>query len=117
MADKRREIDSNHYFFWVYDVTRLVPYGRVTTYGAIADFLGLGSARMVGWALNHSHAYDPPVPAHRVVNRKGELSGRLHFKPPELMSQLLIEEGIPVEDNVIIDFEKYFWHPREISNI
>ncbi len=108
---------EDHYFQRVYDVTCLIPRGRVTTYGAIADFLGLGSARMVGWALNHSHAEITNIPAHRVVNRKGELSGRHHFNPPERMAQLLLSEKILVIDDKIADFEKYFWHPREIEQI
>jgi len=98
------------YFDQVYDVVRQVPFGRVTTYGAIADYLALGSARMVGWALNHSFG-SGGVPAHRVVNRKGELSGRNHFPTPTMMQQLLENEGIGIEDDRVVPFEKYFWDP------
>lgn len=108
---------NDHYFQRVYDVTCLIPRGSVTTYGAIADFLGLGSARMVGWALNHSHVYHTYIPAHRVVNRKGELSGRHHFNPPEKMATLLLADGIPVKNDRITDFEKYFWHPRMLEQL
>lgn len=108
---------DQHYFEKVYDVVRLIPEGRITNYGAIADFLALGSARMVGWALNHCHSMDSSnIPAHRVVNRLGELSGRSHFHPPTLMQELLMKEGIMVVDSKVVDFEKYFWHPREIMN-
>ncbi len=101
------------YYENVYDVVRLIPAGRVTNYGAIADFLTLGSARMVGWALNGSfHIGD--VPAHRVVNRKGELSGRRHFNPPSRMQELLEAEGIEVQDHCIVDFDRHFWSPTEL---
>lgn len=95
----------------VYEVTRLIPAGKVTTYGAIANYLSLGSARMVGWALNKSFTGDNPVPAHRVVNRKGELSGRVHFPTPTMMQELLESEGIEVENDTIIDFKKKLWNP------
>ncbi len=101
------------YFDLVYAVTRQIPPGRVTTYGAIADFLALGAARMVGWALNQSFSSETGVPAHRVVNRKGELSGRNHFPTPTLMQELLEAEGVQVEDNRVLDFDKHFWHPTE----
>lgn len=94
----------------VYELTRLIPYGRVSTYGAIADYLTLGSARMVGWALNQAFHVDD-VPAHRVVNRKGELSGRHHFESPTMMQQLLESEGIQVVDNKVQDFDRLFWNP------
>ncbi len=94
----------------VYDLVRLIPHGRVTTYGTIATFLHLGSARMVGWALNQCHS-DPTIPAHRVVNRKGELSGRNHFETPTAMQERLATEGVVVEDNKIQNFESYFWQP------
>lgn len=105
-------MDNEHYFDWVYAITRRIPLGRVTTYGAIADSLALGSARMVGWALNQSGRLDD-VPAHRVVNRKGELSGRVHFSPPERMQELLEKEGVTVADNRVQDFDRLFWHPAE----
>ncbi|MEL7219730.1 MAG: MGMT family protein [Bacteroidota bacterium] len=101
------------YYENVYDVVRLIPKGRVTNYGAVADFLTLGSARMVGWALNSAiHLGD--VPAHRVVNRKGELSGRAHFKPPSKMQELLEAEGVEIVDHKVVNFDKYFWSPIEL---
>ena len=103
---------SPNYYELVYAVTRKIPYGRVSTYGAIADYLALGSARMVGWALNKSFT-GLDVPAHRVVNRKGELSGRNHFPTPTLMQELLENEGIKVIDNVIQDFESHLWVPAD----
>lgn len=102
------------YYELVYEVTRQIPLGKVTTYGAIADFLALGSARMVGWALNRSFRHtENPIPAHRVVNRKGELSGRLHFPHPNQMENMLTQEGVEIENNKVVHFEKLFWHPEE----
>ena len=101
-----------NYIQQVYEVTRSIPAGRVSTYGAIADFLALGSARMVGWALNNSFNGED-VPAHRVVNRKGELSGRNHFPTPDLMANLLMAEGVEVVDNKVLHFKELFWHPAE----
>ena len=94
-------------------MTRLIPPGRVTTYGAIADFLTLGSARMVGWALFNSLRADD-VPAHRVVNRKGELSGRNHFATPTLMQELLESEGVTVTNDRVDDFDRRFWPPTDL---
>lgn len=105
---------TNSYFELVYEVTRNIPKGRVTNYGAIADFLSLGSARMVGWALNQCHGM-PDVPAHRVVNRLGELSGRSHFKLPSAMASRLRKEGVKVKEDKVVDFELIFWHPREMN--
>ncbi len=102
---------KDNYYELVFELTRRIPPGRVSTYGAIADYLSLGSARMVGWALNNSMGTD--IPAHRVVNRKGELSGRNHFAHPDLMQERLEKEGIKVVNNKIIDMDKYFWHPEE----
>lgn len=102
------------YYDLVYEVTRSIPRGRVSTYGAIADYLALGSARMVGWALNNSFSGDG-VPAHRVVNRQGELSGRNHFPSPTLMQELLEQEGVQVENNRVVNFEELFWHPAEME--
>jgi methylated-DNA-protein-cysteine methyltransferase related protein len=104
---------DKHYFEAVYDLVRMVPEGRISTYGAIADFLTLGSARMVGWALRHCGSEIIPVPAHRIVNRKGELTGRNHFDPPEQMAVALIAEGVPVVDNKVVEPEKYLWVPGE----
>jgi len=96
----------------VYEVARQIPYGRVTSYGAIANYLGAKrSARLVGYAMNGSHNKD--VPAHRVVNRKGLLTGKHHFEGTNLMQQLLESEGIKVKDNQIQNFEKVFWDPVE----
>lgn len=99
----------NSYYDKVFRVTSQIPFGRVTNYGAIADFLALGSARMVGWALNKCAHLE--IPAHRVVNRKGELSGRNMFPAPFLMQQLLENEGIRIENNRVVEFDKLFWHP------
>jgi methylated-DNA-protein-cysteine methyltransferase related protein len=104
------------FFEQVYDVVRLIPKGRVTSYGAIAFFLGTKmSARMVGWAMNAAHGMKD-VPAHRVVNRHGMLSGKMHFATPTKMEELLKKEKIKVEDDQIVDFEKKFWDPaKELS--
>ena len=117
MAAGKQEHKKDHYFSRVYDVTCLVPYGRVTTYGAIADYLALGSARMVGWALNQCHSADTIIPAHRVVNRLGELSGRHHFATPTLMQERLESEGVEVSENKVVNMNKLFWHPRELDNV
>ena len=101
---------NNNFFERVYEVVRHIPYGRVTTYGAIATHLGASrSARMVGWAMNNSHTKD--VPAHRVVNRIGLLTGKNHFKGTNLMQQLLENEGIIVVENKIQNFQSIFWSP------
>jgi methylated-DNA-protein-cysteine methyltransferase related protein len=100
------------FFEQVYDVVRQIPKGRITSYGAIAAFLGTKmSARMVGWAMNGSFHVKPKVPAHRVVNRNGMLSGKAHFATPTLMEELLAKEKIKVKDDMIVDFEKKFWDP------
>ncbi len=100
------------FFEDVYEVVRQIPKGRVTSYGAIANYLGTKlSARMVGWAMNAEHDSKPKVPAHRVVNRNGMLSGKAHFATPTLMEELLLKEKIKVEDDKIEDFEKIFWDP------
>ena len=93
-------------------MTRLIPYGRVSTYGAIARYLGAArSARMVGWALNASHM-DESIPAHRVVNRTGTLTGKHHFQGTDLMQQLLENEGFKVKNNSIVNFKDKFWDPN-----
>ena len=105
---------DDSFFEQVFDVVRQIPKGRVTSYGAIAAALGTKlSARMVGWAMNASHLMTPKVPAHRVVNRKGLLSGKMHFAYPEQMQELLEKEGINVTDDQVQDFEKCFWDPAE----
>ncbi len=105
---------ENSFFEDVYDVVRQIPKGRVTSYGAIAAYLGTKmSARMVGWAMNASFIITPKVPAHRVVNRNGMLSGKAHFGTPTLMQELLEKEKIKIENDSIIDFEKKFWDPAK----
>ena len=100
------------FFQRVYEVVKLIPFGRATSYGAIAKYLGSGrSARMVGWAMNASHTALDSIPAHRVVNRNGILSGKHHFGGSDIMQQLLESEGIEVVDDKIIDFRKVFWDP------
>jgi methylated-DNA-protein-cysteine methyltransferase-like protein len=99
------------FFEQVFDVVRLIPKGRVTSYGAIAAALGTKlSARMVGWAMNASHVVKG-VPAHRVVNRQGLLTGKMHFAYPEQMQELLQKEGVMVVDDKVQEFEKLFWNP------
>ncbi len=101
-----------NFFERVYIVTRQIPYGRVTSYGEIAKYLGAArSARMVGWAMNKTRN-DDTVPAHRVVNSKGILSGKHHFDGTNLMQQLLESEGIIIENNKIMNFNKVFWSPN-----
>ncbi len=103
---------EENFFERVYAIAKQIPEGKVTSYGAIAKALGTAhSARMVGWAMNASHNRED-IPAHRVVNRKGLLSGKHHFDGTNLMHQLLENEGIKVVDNQIIDFEKHFWQPN-----
>ncbi len=106
---------ETNFFEQVFAVTRMIPYGRVTSYGAIARYLGaVRSARMVGWALNGCDKHD--VPAHRVVNRKGLLTGKHHFGGTNMMQQLLESEGISVVDNQVEHFDKLFWDPgKELS--
>lgn len=100
------------FFQDVYDVVRLIPKGRVTSYGAIAAYLGTRmSARMVGWAMNAAHHAKPKIPAHRVVNRNGMLTGKHHFETPKQMEELLAKEKIKVKKDTIVDFEKLFWNP------
>ncbi len=107
------DTSKNYTFFEnVWDVVRQIPKGKVTTYGAIASYLGVkSSARMVGYAMNASFHVQPKVPAQRVVNRNGMLSGKAHFATPTLMEELLQKEGISVENDKILNFEKVFWDP------
>ena len=103
---------TDNFFEKVYVLARQIPYGKVTSYGAIAKALGTArSARMVGWAMNACHQLED-VPAHRVVNRKGLLTGKHHFDGTNLMQQLLESEGIRVVDNQIMDFDTHFWEPE-----
>jgi methylated-DNA-protein-cysteine methyltransferase-like protein len=109
-----KQKSDNDFFSKVYEVTRHIPYGRITSYGAIARYLASGrSARMVGWALNTSHSSEKYIPAHRVVNRNGLLTGKHHFGNSTTMEQLLENEGIIVEDDRIVNFEDKFWDPSK----
>jgi methylated-DNA-protein-cysteine methyltransferase related protein len=105
---------EDSFFELVYEVARQIPYGRVTSYGAIAACLGTRlSARMVGWAMNGADKINPSVPAHRVVNRVGLLSGKHHFKPPGKMEKLLKKEGIEVKNDTVVNFREKFWDPSK----
>lgn len=105
---------SDTFFSKVYEIVKLIPYGRVTSYGAIAKYLGAGgSARMVGWAMNQSHSLKDNIPAHRVVNRNGVLTGKHHFGGDKIMQDLLESEGIKIIDDQITDFQKHFWDPAK----
>ncbi len=102
------------FFKDVYEVVRLIPKGRVTSYGAIAKYLGTArSSRMVGWAMNAAHSQKKPVPAHRVVNRNGELTGKHHFPTPTLMKELLEQEGVKVVKDKVKNFSKHYWDPMK----
>ncbi len=112
MTVKIKPQNNDSFFRNVYEVVRLIPEGRVTSYGAIARYLGSAqSARMVGWAMNNAHNQDPPVPAQRVLNRNGLLTGKHHFNGSTIMQQLLENEGIKVQNDRVVDFEKIFWDP------
>lgn len=103
---------EDNFFELVFEVARQIPKGRVTSYGAIAACLGTkSSARMVGWAMNDCHLVKPKIPAHRVVNRNGMLTGKFHFSPPGMMEQLLKKEMIEVKNDQVQDFKKVFWDP------
>lgn len=105
---------SSELYELIYEIVRLVPKGRVTSYGAIAESLGMRSgARMVGYAMNLSHTVQPVVPAHRVVNSSGLLTGKFHFGSPEKMQQLLEKEGVAVKNDRVQNFESIFWHPKK----
>src|ERR1043165_8053764 len=111
---KDRTSKDYSFFEDVYEVARLIPKGRVTSYGAIAKYLGTGkSARFVGYAMNGCGTQVPPVPAHRVLNRNGMLTGKQHFSPPSLMQTLLEKEGVKVKKDAVVDFEKVFWDPAK----
>ncbi len=108
--------DDITFFEKVYQVVKLIPHGRVTSYGAIAEYLcSKGSSRMVGWAMNASHNNLENIPAHRVVNRIGMLTGKNHFGSPHIMQQLLESEGIKVENDQVQDFDTVFWNPAELD--
>lgn len=110
---KKATSNNDNFFERVYEIVRQIPEGKVTSYGAIAKVLGAArSARMVGWAMNASHNIED-VPAHRVVNRMGMLSGKHHFDGTNLMQQLLESEGIKIKNNQVVDFEYHFWNPNQ----
>ncbi|MBN2814636.1 MAG: MGMT family protein [Bacteroidales bacterium] len=111
MSQQKRSVNES-FFQRVYEVVKQIPPGRVTTYGAIARFTGSPQAsRMVGWAMNASHSYSEAIPAHRVINRNGLLTGKNHFRHPRMMQELLESEGIRVEDDRVVDFSELFWDP------
>lgn len=110
--------EGTDFYRRVYEIVRKIPEGKVTTYGAIANHLGMkGSARMVGYALRHSFTEAPPIPAHRVVNRKGMLTGKSAFGGDRLMEQLLRNEGILVSDDAVVNFTQHFWNPEDEENL
>ena len=119
MQPKVKSTAPKEYSFFedVFDVVRQIPKGRVSSYGAIANYLGTKlSARMVGWAMNASHSAAIKVPAQRVVNRNGMLTGKAHFATPTLMEELLKKDGVEVKNETVVDFKKRFWDPaKEIS--
>lgn len=103
---------SDNFFEKVYEVVKLIPYGKVTTYGAIAKYIGSPqSSRMVGWALNSTKYNLGHIPAHRVVNRNGELSGKVHFRTPTMMQQLLENEGLKIKNDKVENFDFFYWDP------
>jgi len=109
---KKEPKDKESIYDAIYDVVRAVPKGRVTSYGAVAAAIGAASgARVVGYAMNMCSGVKPKVPAHRVVNRNGMLTGKHHFNPPEKMQQLLEKEGVKVKDDQVVDFNTLFWDP------
>jgi methylated-DNA-protein-cysteine methyltransferase-like protein len=111
---KQKNKGARSFFENVYKITSLIPYGRITSYGAIARFLGTGqSARMVGWALNVCHSRPDFIPAHRVVNRNGLLTGKHHFGNSSTMQQLLENEGLIIKEDQIINFTEKFWDPQK----
>ena len=110
--EKKKEAES--FFEKVYAIVHRIPPGRVTSYGAIAEYIGTrGSARMVGWAMNSSHTETSNIPAHRVVNRVGLLTGKHHFGGMTVMQQLLESEGIAVEEDKVVNFDELFWDPKK----
>lgn len=112
--NKAQKPGADSFFQQVYNVVRLIPLGRVTSYGAIATYLGSGgSSRMVGWAMNGSHRECPAVPAQRVVNRNGLLTGKHHFSSPDMMQELLESEGLQIKNDQVCNFKKVFWDPSK----
>jgi len=114
----RSAVKEYSFFQDVYEVVRQIPKGKVTSYGAIANYLGTRlSARMVGWAMNAAHTAKPKVPAQRVVNRNGMLTGKYHFSTPTLMEELLKKDGVKVEKDTVVDFKQRFWDPATALNL
>ena len=108
----RQKTENEDFFSRVFAIAKLVPHGRVTSYGAIARCIGSPqAARMVGWAMNQAHSSPDFIPAHRVVNRTGLLSGKHHFGGPRVMQELLESEGVRIEDDRVVDFSSLFWDP------
>ena len=109
---------DDSFFQRVFEVVKKIPYGSVTSYGAIAEYLGMkGSSRMVGWAMNASHTAEDNIPAHRVVNRNGDLTGKFHFASPDLMEELLRSEGVQIKNDRVVDFKNIYWNPSvELNN-
>lgn len=111
---KQEKPNKENIYDAIYDIVRAVPKGRITSYGAVAAAIGVTSgARVVGYAMNMSFGTKPKVPAHRVVNRNGMLTGKHHFSPPEKMQELLEREGIRVKGDKVVDFESLFWDPMK----
>ena len=109
---------DDNFFDSVYQVVRLIPHGRGTSYGAIGKYLGAPrSARMVGWAMNGAHGVSPTVPAHRVVNSKGLLTGKIHFSTPFAMEENLEKEGVEIKNDQVVNFKNVFWDPSEDLNL
>lgn len=116
LPNKKASLPSSprNFFEDVFDVVRQIPKGRVTNYGAIAKYLGSGlSSRMVGWAMNASHGLHPPIPAQRVVNRNGMLTGKNHFQTPTLMQELLEKDGVAVINDKVVEFTERYWDPEK----
>ncbi len=112
--EQKQQNKTSDFFDSVFQVVRLIPKGRITSYGAIAKYLGsAGSSRIVGYAMNASHSQKKKVPAHRVVNRNGELTGKNHFENPFQMQELLEKEKIKVKKDKVVEFKKLFWDPTE----
>jgi len=109
---------QNDFFENVFEVVRQIPYGRVTSYGAIAKYLGTArSSRMVGWVLHQAASQTVYVPAHRVVNRQGLLTGKIHFSSPTMMQELLENEGVEIDSDKVVRFKEHFWNPEELDNL
>jgi methylated-DNA-protein-cysteine methyltransferase-like protein len=109
---------QNDFFENVFEVVRQIPYGRVTSYGAIAKYLGAArSSRMVGWVMHQAGSQTPYVPAHRVVNRQGLLTGKIHFSSPTMMQELLENEGVEIENDQVVRFRELFWNPTELDHL